>query len=115
MIIEGSGIYINVAEPFNVYAADWADQLSTYLWLEGEAVGSQAICIVHQLACKGSSEIRVADLRGRIEADYQESLFNDYVNCWEDVKYWKDERLERVADQFCGTSLNDTIFMEMTR
>ena len=111
-----NGVMVNIAEPFDFYAPQWAGQLSTYFWLEGEPVGTQAICIIHQLACnKEKGQIRIADLRGSISREFQEELFNDYVACWKDVADWQDQRLEVVAGQFSDVGAASELFRDMCR
>jgi len=106
-----NGIFINVAEGFETIDSSWADQLATYLWLDGEVVGTRALCVVHQIVRGKDSRFRACDFRGQVGLAWQKGLLERYVKCWKDVLEWRDSRLEIVAKNFCDGGA----FMELTR
>jgi hypothetical protein len=130
------GFDICVSENFEDYYPEHASQLATYLWLNGEAVGTDAVVVIHQIACSTASagrSIRVAEYRGVIGASYQHALHVDYQECWdaiqspatvfaelgEDGSMRKCEMLDAMAKQSAEGMEEDAVFerawVEVTR
>ncbi|KPK52837.1 MAG: hypothetical protein AMS22_08430 [Thiotrichales bacterium SG8_50] len=69
---------------------DWADQLSIYGWMLGEAVGDENVVVcIDQLACKPNGEwplIRVASHRCRVSEIWQQSLIKRLQDCWSTIQ-----------------------------
>lgn len=84
------GITINCAEFLESCNKDWARQLAIYGWLCGEDIGSDFIVAVDQLACgpdplgiSTKPEIRIAEHRLRVSADFQWKTFAAAQHVWQ--------------------------------
>ncbi len=75
--------YLEAANPA------WADQLSMYAWSLGKEIGSEFVLSVHQIVAKPMPEarpqLRVADYRARVKAEYQHELAARIKRCWDAV------------------------------
>ena len=114
---------INIAEPFENYYEQHADQLCTYSWNNGAKVGEPAIVCIHQLAWK-TGHLAVVDYRGMISQSYQEHLFDRYKNLWDVIEggflvlsFEERELLEKIAAQAAENPDSDfeKMFIDMTR
>lgn len=98
-IIKRNGIPINVALPLNKAKDDWALQTTIYSWLCGSQVGSDFVVAIDQLACN-AGQIRVAEHRSCIEADYQWKIYDECQSIWEIVHSdWVFRTLSRSESQ----------------
>lgn len=88
------GILIN-GVPMNETTDYWADQLATYAWALGEAVGSEDfICRIEQLACRpcpatdnsGRLRVKCATHQSTVAPDYQKQLLERYQRVWSHIE-----------------------------
>ena len=130
-LLEVDGITINVAKPFEEVDLTWADQLSIYAWLMGEAVGAEFVIGIEQLACKpgkSNPSIRVASHRGCVSPEYQRGLFDRANKAWkiiqsghvfDDLPLSESMEKQRVLDDyhkaFVVENVNDVWFNKVTR
>lgn len=61
--------------------ADWATQLTLYHWLQGEPIGSPAVCQVHELVFRGPA-LRVAVHRAHVSSEFQAALLIRLTRAW---------------------------------
>lgn len=130
-LIEVDGIITNMA-PFEETDITWADQLTIYGWLMGEAVGAEFVIGIEQLACRpglpNQPSIRVASHRGTVSPEYQRGLFTRAADAWKIIQsghIFDDMALEdsmatqRVLDDyhkaFVVENENDKWFNKVTR
>jgi hypothetical protein len=82
------------AIPMNETTDYWADQLATYAWSLGEAVGQDTFVVqIEQMACRpcpesddsGRLRVRCATHRSTVDPVYQINLLERYQRCWEHV------------------------------
>jgi len=69
---------------------EYADQLCLYGWLLGETPGDENVVgMIEEIVAKPTAtalpQLRVANHRGRIKADYQEKLVNRVTACWQAI------------------------------
>jgi hypothetical protein len=68
---------------------EYADQLCLYGWLLGEKPGDENVVgMVEEIVAKPTEsqpQLRVANHRGRIKADYQQKLVNRVTACWQAI------------------------------
>jgi PD-(D/E)XK nuclease superfamily len=131
-LYDEDGVIINVAKPFEEVDTTWADQLSIYAWLMGEAVGAEFVIGIEQLACKPGApnqpHIRVASHRGCVSPEYQRGLFDRAAQAWkiiqsghifDDMSLERSMELQRVLDDyhkaFIVENENDAWFNKVTR
>lgn len=88
------GTFINIASYLENYDASWAAQLSIYAWLLGCEVGEDYIVAIDQVVADGENpvkwedkawfpDIRVAEHRTRVHADFQFKTFAEAQYIWE--------------------------------
>lgn len=64
----------------------WLDQLTSYGWLLGEALGDSFLLQVHQITrTSEGGPLRLTEHRCYTEAGHQRSLRDRYVGCWEAI------------------------------
>ena len=86
--MEVDNFTLNVAEYFECIDKTWGLQLSTYAWLQGAEVGDHFAVAIDQLACspnpvdKEKPFIVIAEHRGVIGKDFQETVVKRYQTCW---------------------------------
>lgn len=84
-----NGTTINTGQYLDQLNAEWAAQLAIYGWLVGVEVGQEFITAIDQLACKASGgkypDVRVAEHRLRVHADFQWQVFAEAQKIWEIV------------------------------
>lgn len=78
-----NGILINVAMHLEDGDKKWADQLSIYSWLLGEAFGSESMIVGIDQIVGNPDKLRFATHRLRISADYQFELLALIEQMWE--------------------------------
>jgi hypothetical protein len=80
------GVLINVAERLETIYKDWARQLSTYAWLCGAEIGDDFVVAVDQIVAKpdlpNRPKLRIAEHRGLVGKEYQETTFSEYSELW---------------------------------
>lgn len=77
------GMFINIASPMNMVDLSWAQQLSVYMWLCGEDVGSEdCITAIDQVVCRPGN-VRFAEHRAKVQKDFQVTIFDKAVKAWE--------------------------------
>ena len=84
---EFKGVRINGATTLDAVAVDWATQLAIYAWLLGAEVGSDFVCAIDQLACRGGggkafAEVRVAEHRLLLSKSFQVNLLDGIKETW---------------------------------
>lgn len=84
-----NGMLINIATTLDTVKTDWAQQLSIYMWLCGEDVGSQmCVASIDQVVCRKSEvrpfpDIRFAEHRAKISRDFQLDVYRRAQEAWE--------------------------------
>lgn len=71
-------------------STDWADQLSLYGWALDEKIGDENVVLsIHQSVAKplpdARPQLRVAQYRARVQANYQHKLAERLARCWNAV------------------------------
>jgi hypothetical protein len=101
-----NGFMISVTHPLNTVEADWAAQLTIYAWLLGEAIGSQFIVAIDQIACdKNKGTFRVAQHRSCVTPEFQQELFLKAHKMWYGIQsgHIFDEMSREESDARCQT------------
>ena len=84
-----NGMEINIGHTLEDVSTDWADQLSIYMWILGEPVGTKTIVGIDQLCGwpqpEGMPKIRVATHRCRVSSGYQDLLMEKVKGVWQAV------------------------------
>lgn len=100
-IITHKGIKINCTTTLDNVDKDWSSQISCYSWLMGAPVGSDWVAAIDQGCCSyvanGLPEIKFAQHRMKVSADFQNKLFNRICEIWDTVQsqhYFRDMSLE---------------------
>jgi len=83
LIINHNGIDINISMFLEEGNDSWADQLSIYGWLLGEAVGSEQLIVGIDQITGSANKLRFATHRLRVSPDYQYGLVNNITNAWD--------------------------------
>lgn len=125
------GMEINVGKFFEHVDKSWADQLTIYGWVLGEAVGAPLIIGIEQLCCKPGQQkplIRVASHRGYVSPKYQEALYQRALTIWKAVhnghiffeETFAESELRQLTldsqhNAYGGDGPNDKWFEEQTR
>jgi hypothetical protein len=82
-----NGVLINIAEYLETIYKDWATQLSTYAWLCGAEIGSEFVVAVDQIVAKPNDpalpQLRIAEHRCLVSADFQRTTISRYSELWE--------------------------------
>lgn len=102
VVMNEKGLAFNCATTLDTIDKKWATQLSTYAWLMGETVGGDFFGGLEQICCEqdpfgGRPFIAVASFRNKISKDFQQGLYNRYLDCWRacnDGHFFKDLSLE---------------------
>jgi len=96
-----SGLIVN-GWKMNESTDYWADQLTTYAWALGHAVGDESwVARIEQIACRPAPATATDDrLRAKcvvhqstVDRDYQYNLIERYQRCWSHVEkghYWPE-------------------------
>lgn len=89
------GILINTGQTLDMVKTDWAQQLTIYMWLCGEPVGTEeCLASIDQIVGK---EPRFAEHRCKISVQFQKEVFakaQDAWNCITSGHYFQDLSLE---------------------
>jgi hypothetical protein len=100
-IVKHKGLSINCSTTLDVIDKDWSTQISIYSWLLGSPVGSDWIAAIDQGCCSyvpnALPEIRFAQHRMKVSAEFQHNLFNRVCEIWEVVNsqhYFRELSLE---------------------
>lgn len=84
-----NGVIINIAEFLETIEKSWAVQLSTYAWLCGAEIGSEFVVALDQIVAKPDWEdhpqLRIAEHRCLVSADFQRQTMARYSELWEIV------------------------------
>lgn len=85
------GTMINGAIKFEAVNQSWASQLAVYAWLCGNAPGDDFVVAIDQLACGpsksgGKPEIRVAEHRAIVGAQFQKDLMRLINQIWHQIE-----------------------------
>jgi len=84
--MDTGGMIINTAMPLEAVDKQWARQLSIYAWLLGEPVGGDFIVAIDQIVAKpiggAVPELRVAEHRTRVSADFQKKTVDQAKQIW---------------------------------
>lgn len=80
------GLFINIKKGLEMYDHEWARQCSVGAWVCGAPVGTNFICVIHQLACApvagGAPKITVAEHAGHVTPAYQEFIHQEAAKMW---------------------------------
>jgi len=102
-------IPVNVAQTMDVIEPDWANQTTIYAWMLGEAIGSNFIVGIDQLAC-APGQIRVAEHRSYVGKAFQEKLASDLLKMWAIVQSgWIFDSLSREASDARCSELDSLV------
>ena len=86
MVMKKHGMDISISHPLEQVDETWANQLSIYAWLLGEAVGADFIVAIDQIACGndgfGGKNYRIAQHRTTVSATHQTQLFKKAHTAW---------------------------------
>jgi len=107
-----NGTLINGAGFLEQTNIDWATQLSVYAWLLGCTVGEDFIAAIDQICCapNGSEfpDIRIAEHRMRVGADFQHDTFTFAQGIWEAAHsdHFFRDLTKTESDMRCGLLTN---------
>ncbi len=90
MVMSHQGLKISASHPLCGVNKDWAAQLSIYAWLLGEAIGSNFIVAIDQIACgpdgMGGKTMRVAQHRSLVSEQFQKDIFIAAHRAWYQIQ-----------------------------
>ncbi|MCP4896280.1 MAG: hypothetical protein GY906_04830 [bacterium] len=100
-VLHESGLWVS-GWKMNESTYYWADQLSTYAWALGHAVGDEGwVARIEQLACRpgpadnptGQLRVKCVTHQSTVDSSYQWDLLERYKRCWSHVSkchYWPE-------------------------
>lgn len=96
------GIQINHAQTMDMVKTDWAAQLSIYMWLCGEPVGTEDCAVsIDQIVCRPGTGVypglRFAEHRCKVSKAFQHDLYERAQKAWHRITcghYFEDMSLE---------------------
>lgn len=109
-LVKVHGVLINVATHLEDVNSSWADQLSIYSWLLGEAVGSENVIVGIDQICGNPDKLRFASHRLRITPEWQFNLLELAKQIWEIIQSgWIFREVSEEQSVARGELIEDTI------
>lgn len=122
LIINRNGIDINISMFLEEGNQSWADQLSIYGWLLGEAVGSEELVVGIDQIVGNPNKLRFATHRLRVSPDYQYALVANIVAAWDIIlSGWifrelpEEDSAKRCEILDSANAISDSVFDNLTK
>ena len=120
-LVKHRGMMVNMATHMEKIDQIWAQQLAIYGWLCGEPIGGEFVVAIDQLV---GSDVRVAEFRNMISAEFQVGVYNRLKHLWDVLNsghFFREMSLEEsiarceMLDQQGSVFGKEAWFDEMTR